>query len=150
MDKEIILEANEEKRIINKRIRDNYYVQDEYIRTNFGDLANGHAILMKDRYYNNQDEFIGNKKDAQYLFKKGIEPIKSNSEHCVCSIGFCKKENKWYGWSHRTIIGFGIGDMIFEECFGNDYTLFTKHGSKTITNMEEAKQSAINFADYIS
>lgn len=29
-----------------------------------------------------------------------------------CRIGFCKKDNKWYGWSHRAIFGFGIGHKV--------------------------------------
>ena len=38
----------------------------------------------------------------------------------------------------------------FEEDFGNDETKFTQHGSKTIKNLNDAKQAAINFAKYIS
>ena len=34
----------------------------------------------------------------------------------VCSIGFNPTEQKWYGWSHRAIYGFGIGS---EVKFGN-------------------------------
>ena len=27
-------------------------------------------------------------------------------------LGFSEKEQKWYGWSHRAIHGFGIGDTV--------------------------------------
>jgi len=30
----------------------------------------------------------------------------------ICQIGFCEKEQKWYGWSHRAIYGFGIGSVV--------------------------------------
>jgi len=48
------------------------------------------------------------------------------------SIGFNEKEQKWYGWSHRAVASFGIGDKIFEEDFGDDNTPFVKHGSQPI------------------
>lgn len=30
----------------------------------------------------------------------------------TCSIGLCAREEKWYGWSHRAIYGFGIGSTV--------------------------------------
>lgn len=30
------------------------------------------------------------------------------------SLGFSKEQQKWYGWSHRAIFGFGIGDVVKE------------------------------------
>jgi len=30
----------------------------------------------------------------------------------TCCLGFSEKEQKWYGWSHRAIFGFGIGSII--------------------------------------
>ena len=84
------------------------------------------------------------------LTKHGISPVKAKSGHCVCSIGFSEKEQKWYGWSHRAMVGFGIGDKIFEEGFGDENTLFTEHGSVTIENMAQARQAAEAFANYVS
>ena len=83
--------------------------------------------------------------------KKGITKFeKTKPSDSICSIGFNEKENKWYGWSHRAICGFGIGDKLFIEDFGDDKTLFTKHGKETIKNLEQAKQAAKNFAEYVS
>ena len=31
------------------------------------------------------------------------------------SIGWSKEEQKWYGWSHRAIYGFGIGDSVTRD-----------------------------------
>lgn len=37
---------------------------------------------------------------------------KSRSPHAVACIGFSETEQKWYGWSHRAIFGFGIGSEV--------------------------------------
>ena len=39
-----------------------------------------------------------------------LERIKPDSN--VFAIGLSEKEQKWYGWSHRAIFGFGIGDTV--------------------------------------
>lgn len=63
--------------------------------------------------YNLNGDYIGSPKDAYFLcVKKGIAPEKSKPDHCVCSIGFSKKDGKWYGWSHRAIFGFKKGSRV--------------------------------------
>ncbi len=96
--------------------------------------------------------WIGTHKDARSLAVKfGLRDIqKADPEDSVASIGFNHTEKKWYGWSHRAICGFGKGDRIFEEKFGNDKTKFTKHGRKTIKTLEDAKLAAKRFARYVS
>jgi len=66
------------------------------------------------------------------------------------STGLDEEKGIWYGWSHRAIMGFKIGDKIFEEDFGDDHTPFKKHGSKTIKTLDDAKLSAERFSDYVS
>jgi len=109
-------------------------------------------LEMVNCYAAESGHWIGNAKTARFLcLKRGLRDVqKSHPNHSVCSIGFNHKEQKWYGWSHRAICGFGIGDMIFEERFGDDHTPFTKHGSKPIRNMEDAKTAAIRFAGSVS
>ena len=69
-------------------------------------------FVMKSAY-NPEGHYIGNSKNAYRLCKKrGIKPILSQPSHKVCSIGFCEKENKWYGWSHRAMYGFTIGSKV--------------------------------------
>ena len=41
-----------------------------------------------------------------------IKPEKIWKNSNVCSIGFCEKEQKWYGWSHRAMYGFKVGDKV--------------------------------------
>ncbi len=109
-------------------------------------------LEMVNCYSTDSGHWIGNARDARRLcIKRGLRQIqKAKSNHCVCSIGFNEQEQKWYGWSHRGICGFGIGDKIFKHRFGNDQTPFIQHGSKPIKNMKDAKKAAIRFAEYVS
>lgn len=67
-------------------------------------------------YSSETGDWIGNSKIAIMLCKKrGIRDIqKRKADHCVASIGFNPQEQKWYGWSHRAIYGFGIGSTCKE------------------------------------
>lgn len=68
--------------------------------------------LMK-AAYTPEGEFIGNSKDAYRLCaKRGIKPEFRTPDSNVCSIGFSERDQKWYGWSHRAIYGFGIGSSV--------------------------------------
>lgn len=58
-------------------------------------------------------DYIGNSKDAYRICKKmGIRPETRTDQSRTCSIGWCDKEQKWYGWSHRAIYGFGVGSEV--------------------------------------
>lgn len=78
------------------------------------------------------------KKKEDFFEKHGI---KKGPNGCI---GFSEKEQKWYGWSHRAIHGFGIGDK-YKEC----YPTGTKIG-KTIKTLEQAKEAAEKFAESVS
>ena len=57
--------------------------------------------------------YIGSPENAKYICdERGIKPELASPNNRVCSIGFCEKEQKWFGWSHRAIYGFGIGSTI--------------------------------------
>jgi hypothetical protein len=57
--------------------------------------------------YNPNGDYIGDPKIARMLVvKRGIAPEKSDPDNNVCSVGYCEKDGKWYGWSHRAISGF--------------------------------------------
>lgn len=66
--------------------------------------------------------------------------------HEHASIGKSQADGKWYGWSHRAVHGFKIGDKIEGD------NLAKKEGEKdyTIETEEQAKQAAINFSDGVS
>jgi hypothetical protein len=86
----------------------------------------------------------------KFKVKHGIVSQKAKPEHRHHSIGYSEKEKKWYGWSHCAIFGFGVGDKIFKENFGDDKTHFSKHGTETIKNMADAEKSARAFAKSVA
>lgn len=109
-------------------------------------------LPMVNCYSDDTGHWIGDPRMARYLTNKlGLRQIqKARRSHCAASVGFNESEQKWYGWSHRCICGFGVGDKIFKERFGDDETLFTQHGDKPILNMADAKKAAKLFAAYVS
>ena len=54
---------------------------------------------------------VGMENDLNFLLKRGVtEQIQDGyGEPKTCCIGFNPTEQKWYGWSHRAIFGYGIG-----------------------------------------
>ena len=68
-------------------------------------------------YISNVDGgYLGSEQDYKLLVEKRnlILIQKANPAHKTCSIGYSPKENKWYGWSHRAIYGFTVGDVVKE------------------------------------
>ena len=121
----------------------------------------GEHVIIKSTYTPTGD-YIGDQKMAHFLcLKKGIKPEKANSTHNVCSIGFCEKEQKWYGWSHRAIFGFGIGAEVKEGdcCASSGYTAeyLREHPEDDLSlpvgfiarDLIDAKRMAISFADSV-
>ena len=72
--------------------------------------------------YTPSGDFIGSPKDAFHLCRtRGIKPEKAQADHNTCSIGFSEKEGKWFGWSHRAIYGFQVGDTVKEgDCTASE------------------------------
>jgi hypothetical protein len=79
---------------------------------------------------------VGMENDLNFLLKRGItEQIQDGyGKSKTCCIGFNPIEQKWYGWSHRAIFGFGIGD----ECKQGDCGFQPK-------NKEEFAESCLRF-----
>lgn len=98
------------------------------------------------------NSYIGDIDFAKYLVGKCIQPelIDPSKDVHVCQVGWSAPLKKWFGWSHRAMVGFGIGDRVFEAGYGDDSTPFTHHGTVVIENYEQARQAACAFADYVS
>lgn len=90
--------------------------------------------------YAENGQYIGEPKRIRSLIKKF-----KISEFINNSLGFSEEDQKYYGWSHRAIFGFGIGDKLYEERFENK-----KNKQKIIKTLGDAKKSAINFARSVS
>lgn len=56
--------------------------------------------------------YIGTVEYADEIKARGIAAQSRDGQQRVASIGFCEAEQKWYGWSHRAICGFGIGSKV--------------------------------------
>ena len=98
--------------------------------------------------YNPHGDFIGGARDAHYLcVKRGIAPILRTNQSNVCSIGYCSRDGKWYGWSHRAIYGFKVGDTIKEGDCTADGPLPIGF---TALDIEDAKMMAEVFAESVS
>jgi len=54
---------------------------------------------------------VGMENDLNFILKKGVtEQIQDGyGEPKTACIGFNPTEQKWYGWSHRAMYGFGVG-----------------------------------------
>lgn len=67
--------------------------------------------LMEKMAYSKSGDWIGSSVFAYRLVRNfGIQQFeKTSPEHCVCSIGFAPKDQKWYGWSQRGMFGFEVG-----------------------------------------
>lgn len=121
----------------------------------------GEHVIVKSAYTPTGD-YIGDKRTAHFLIsKRGIKPEKRSPDKNVCSIGWCERERKWYGWSHRAIFGFGIGSDVQEGdcCASSGYTAeyLKEHPEDDLSlpvgfvakDLIDAKRMAIAFADSV-
>lgn len=120
-------------------------------------------VVIKSAYTVPGNDYIGDGKLAWRLYNLfGIKPEKADPFHSICSIGFCEDKQKWYGWSHRAICGFGIGDVVKEgDCaassgWTDEYLEMHPSASKALPvgfiaeTLEDAKLMAIAFAASVS
>ncbi len=121
----------------------------------------GPDMEMKSAYTPSGD-YIGDPLTAHRLCaRRGIRPEKSDPRHNVCSIGFSERDQKWYGWSHRAICGFGVGDTVSKGdcCATSGWTAeyLAEHPEDnrslpvgfTASTLDDAKRMAIAFADAV-
>jgi len=155
-----------------RKYKDGYEVREKFHNTNFHTKVLGYGnedrdktdkgVLVKSAY-TPEGYYIGDKRTAYFLCsKKGIKPELIDPSHKVCSIGFCPSEQKWYGWSHRAIFGFGIGDVVKEgDCTTTSGWIdeyLEEHPEKDLSlpvgfeakTLEDCKRMAIAFADSVS
>jgi hypothetical protein len=112
-------------------------------------------------------EWVGDEKFGLFLYKRGINPelappLTGCPPHNVCSIGWCEREQRWYGWSHRAMCGFEIGDVVkegdcaafpgvTEECLKEhpewDISLPVGFEAKSL---DDCRRMAIAFAESVS
>ncbi len=112
--------------------------------------SKGDIDVMKMKNVRNKTgDYAGEEGVSKSLEKYGIAPEMIDDDSSVCTIGWSDHEQKYYGWSHRAMFGFGIDDMIYEEDFADDVP-FREHGSVRIRNKSDARNAAVNFARDVS
>ncbi len=104
-----------------------------------------YAENSKGRFYLGTPDSAFRKLDM-YNFRTS-RPTESEGVACVAKI---IGEDRWCGWSHRAKVCFGIGDKVFDSKYGDDKTIFSQHGDKTIENETDMIEAASRFAQYIS
>ena len=116
-------------------------------------------------YISNVDGgYIGTEQEYKFLVEnKGLILIqKADAKNNTCSIGYSVKENKWYGWSHRAICGFTVGDTVGEHDITatsgltDEYRIQHPEEDKSLPvgykakDLNGAKRMAIAYADAVS
>ena len=149
------LAIKEVKKVIHK---DGYEIRHEVID---GKEYGGVPDTTLRSCYTPNGDYIGDPKIARMLSKWGIKPEKSDKKDNTCSIGFSEKDGKWYGWSHRAICGFKIGDKVKRgDCtassgFTKEYLKEHPEESKALPigfkakTIADAKRMAIAFAESV-
>lgn len=68
--------------------------------------------------YTPQGCYIGTANAASFLVNiRGIMPELRSPTSNTCTIGYSHIDGKWYGWSHRAIHGFKVGDKVkYGDC----------------------------------
>lgn len=153
-----------------RRYKAGYIVHTEEI------IMEGNPDTIIKSAYTSGGAYIGSSRWAFRLCKKRgikpeVKPILSCDEHPeeanggrgkTCSIGFSEKEQKWYGWSHRALFGFGIGDVVKEgDCTASsgwvdEYLEEHPEADRSLpvgfkaTTLGDTKKMAIAFADSVN
>jgi len=120
-----------------------YFNDDGYTVSRAG--SNGFLYCVEDK----QGNHIGDIRDAYYITNLTSLGTYSEDSKQICH-GWDAEERKAYGWSHRAKVGFGMGDMIFEENFGDETTPYIKHGKMKIFTVDAAMKSALKFAESVA
>ena len=128
------------------------------------DVGSKESIIMYSCKSKMDGGYIGMPEDAWVYFKVyGLTQIqKADPKDNTCSIGFNEEEQKWYGWSHRALSAFGIGDVVKEgDCtntsgFTKEYLEWHPEADIslpvgfTAKTLEDAKKMAIVFGESVS
>lgn len=101
--------------------------------------------MQSDKLYDNEYamESSTKKKSSLEIFKEKHGIVSVPTKHAA--IGFSEKEQKWYGWSHRAIHGFSVGEKIKK---GD--VVYDTLGETTLKTLDECKNAAIEFSKAVS
>lgn len=123
-----------------------------------------HIYLRVSAQSKQDGSYIGDPEDAyRKITRYGItEFFKFGSDCNVASIGWSPSQQKWYGWSHRALYGFKIGDTVKEGdcCASSGYTdeYLADHPEEnralpvgfTAKSLDDCRRMAEAFAESVS
>ncbi len=114
-------------------------------------------------YSHRDGGYVGTPENAYRLVQRGLRLIqKAGPDGTTCSIGYNPENRKWYGWSHRAMYGFKIGDTVKEGdcCASSGWTeeYLKDHPDENrslpvgfvANNSSDCKRMAIAFAESVS
>ena len=147
------------RKIISERhYKAGYVVREELVD---GSEYGGETFAIKSAYTPG-GHYIGDSKLGHRLCKKrGIKPELASPKDSICSIGFSEQDQKWFGWSHRAIYGFGVGSVAEKgDCVtepGSIPEYIAEHPEADVSlpvgfeakTLEDAKRMAVAFADSV-
>lgn len=81
------------------------------IKKELVEAPDGIKLEMNSAYSLVDGSYIGDCNWAQYFEENEIIP-QAISGNKTASIGFCQKDQKWSGWSHRGLCSFGVGSKV--------------------------------------
>jgi len=119
-----------------KTLRIKTYKRVDYIKT---------EVPMEKRTLGNIPRYADKKPKVHFKDWMGIKGQKRQSSHDAQSFGKAEADGKWYGWSHRAIYGFGIGDCVEPDTCGN-----SSGKEYVIKTDDQARDTAIAFAKDVS
>lgn len=114
------------------------------------------SIWTKEHEYVGLADLGKNEDEVNFIYKHRLTNLMSINRakglplcKCGCntvSIGFNEKDQEWYGWTHRGFGRFGIG---YEVVKGSICDCGTHKYPFKVKALEEAKQLAIDIAEYL-
>ena len=101
-------------------------------------------IPSEERDFKNLPRYANKKPKVRFQDWLEIDGKKRNPNSSVTSWGWAPN-GKCYGWSHRAVHGFKIGDVVKSDICGNE-----SKKEYIIKTREQAEEAAKNFADDVS
>ena len=93
--------------------KDGYEVREELVTF---DWNGDEQVLITKSAYAPDGSCIGTPEFARHVVEeRGIAPCRRKPDIDVASIGFCEKDQTWWGWSHRAAASYGIGHIVKEN-----------------------------------
>lgn len=120
------------------------------------DIEDGHPTVMEVYRTPSGDFLEGRFRKRRpglikFLAREDVVAEMASPRHSACSIGRCP-DGSWYGWSHRAVCRFRLGDKLFREDFPGrtDDLPFVEWGDVEIRSEAQARKAACNFAAYVT